>query len=328
MSRVQAHVTETLSRVIFQYIVTNFSNEEVRKGDLLFREVTEKDYGIDGVVELFYSGEPTGRFAWIQLKGTDSVIEKLKGSDEVSCSGVSKSNLCYCRQNNVPVMLVYVSNVDRNFYYIDLQSIFSESRYTDEEIPDSVTVRIPIENNSSDLSLLVQMINDYYDNREMYDEWEVGKSKFEDEMEDLFEPKTSESVGLYDRVADGMHKQVNSSGEVLKNGYWKNDRLEKGTEYDWLIFVTEGSLIFKPDCPDDPYDATEDFTYEKFEQYGQSVLCRFLMSRTYLEYENIEKFYVVDMEVDGDMEQMVNIRTLREFLENRNPELLDEICTE
>ena len=124
MSRTDSHVTETESRQLFESALTQFSNDSIQRGDLLFRKIDERDYGIDGQVELFNHGEPTGRFAMIQLKGTEKVIEKLKTVDAVSCSGISKSNLSYCRQNNVPVILVYCSTADGKFYYIDLQSVY------------------------------------------------------------------------------------------------------------------------------------------------------------------------------------------------------------
>lgn len=89
--------------------------------------------------------------------------------------------------------------------------------------------------------------------------------------------------------------------------------------------MTTGQLISKPDCPDDPYDASDDFSYGKMEQYGFDALSPFSFSRVYIEHEGLDKYYVVDMEVDGDIEQMVNIRTLEQFLLSKNPRVLADI---
>lgn len=164
MPRTKSHGTETESRLIFESAITRYADVDVQQGDLLFRAITERDYGIDGQVELFSHGEPTGRIAMIQLKGTKHSIEQLKTEDAVSCSRISKSNLCYCRQKNVPVMLVYCSTEDNEFYYIDLQSVYKEKidKLGDRQ---TCTVRIPVGNNSENLEHFVHIVNNYYEMR-------------------------------------------------------------------------------------------------------------------------------------------------------------------
>ena len=76
---------------------------------------------------------------------------------------------------------------------------------------------------------------------------------------------------------------------------------------------------------DDSYDSTPDFRYEKYEQYGQKPLMRFSWSMSMLEHEPMEWFYVVDKEVDGEYEQMVNIHPLKQFLLEKNPDLFNRI---
>lgn len=44
------------------------------KGDYIFRELSERDYGIDALIECFDGGVPTGKIAFLQIKGMDSVI--------------------------------------------------------------------------------------------------------------------------------------------------------------------------------------------------------------------------------------------------------------
>ena len=292
MSRINQHRTETISRALFSKITAEYSNNGVT---LLFRELSEQDYGVDGLLEIFENNKPTGKCAYIQLKSTEKTIEKLVNSDEVSCPGISKTNLYYCHQNNIPLILVYISIVDETFYFIDIGKL-------DLKTKDKITVRIPVSNHG--LELMVFTINSYYG----------------------YEPLcTDKIVGLYDRVSDGEHCRVNGFNEVVKEGIWINNALEKGIEYNWLIKVIRGALIYKPGCPEDPYDATEDFDYEKYEQYGQNPWFRFSWSLPMLEHEPMEWFYVVDMEVDGNYEQMVHIRPLRQFLIENNPRLLREI---
>lgn len=325
MPRIPTHITETKSRQIFERAITNYQCEDIdlAYGDVLFRQETERDYGVDGCVELLRYGEPTGRRAYIQLKGTEKVIERLKRSEEVSCAGISRSNLLYCRQNNIPVMLVYVSTADGKFYYLDLQSVYQEKL---EEIEDgkTVTVRIPVRNNSEDLKRFFEIINHYYSDKDapgLIPNRPVKEvNPDEDEqivtMDDTY-------IAIYPELpCDGEHDQINSMGFPVAPGLWKNGRLEKGMEYDWMIHVTSGYLIYKPDCPEDPYDASEGFVYEKLEQYAWEAVSPFSLSIPHVEHYGINQFYVVDLEVDGDMEQITNIRTLSQFLQERNPQLL------
>ena len=323
MRRTNTHVIETESRQIFASALTKFTNKDVRKGDLLFREISERDYGIDGEVELFNHGEATGRFAKIQLKSTEKIIQKLKTVDAVSCSGISKSNLSYCRQRNVPVMLVYCSTIDEKFYFIDLQSVYKDKI---PEIGDnsSGTVRIPIENNSDDLGRFVNIINGYYEGNERE---RIVNERVIDEPTN-WDP--FKAVSTYDFVhhhtpTDGEHRELSKNGEVISEGLWKDGILIDGTEYDWLIKVTAGRLIFKPDCPEDPYVITEDFKYEKKEPYGFDIFSPFSWSEPEIAYEGLNSYYIVDMEVTENTEQIVNIRTLEEFLKNKNPERLKHL---
>ena len=324
MARTSTHVTETISRQIFASVITSFSSPSHPRGDLLFREISERDYGIDGQVELFDHGEPTGRIAMIQLKGTEKEIPKLKSEDVVSCHGISKSNLSYCRQKNVPVILVYCSNLEEKFYYIDLQSVFQERI---KAIADSFsgTVRIPIDNNSDNLKRLLEIINSYYeqDNSGIVSERRTIEKPGMEEDEFV----SSYEFELGDRPADGEHKEIGANEETIAVGLWKDEKLLSGTEYNFLIQVKKGRLIKKGD-PDDPYDATEDFEYDRLEQYGWYAFDVFCMARNYIIEDGFNGYYVVDFDVTEDKEQMRNIRPLREFLIEKEPEWLAELETE
>ena len=324
MARTSTHITETISRQIFASAITSFSSPSHQRGDLLFREISERDYGIDGQVELFDHGEPTGRIAMIQLKGTEKEIPKLKSEDAISCHGISKSNLSYCRQKNVPVILVYCSNLEEKFYYIDLQSVFQERI---EAIADSFsgTVRIPIDNNSDDLKRLLEIINSYYerDNCGIVSERRTMEKPGLEENELV----TSYEFELGDRPANGEHREIGANEEVIAVGLWKDEKLVSGTEYNFLIQVKRGKLI-KKDDPADPYDATDDFEYDRLEQYGWYAFDVFCMARNYIIADGFDSYYVVDFDVTEDEEQMKNIRPLREFLEEKEPEWLSELETE
>lgn len=133
----------------------------------------------------------------------------------------------------------------------------------------------------------------------------------------------------YQIPTDGKHRKVNSEGTPIAEGEWKDGKLMEGTEFDQLILVTKGKLIYKPDCPEDPYDSSEDFEYEKYDQYGWHLhYFPFLYSRSVIEANELDRFYVVDFVVDETTEQMVNIRTLEEFLTENNPKFLEELREE
>lgn len=114
--RVPPHVVETRARDYIRNQIDNF----YKNGDALFRELTERDYGIDAVIELFDNGNPTGKFALLQIKSTEKTIKPLKTCNCVSCK-ISVSNAQYALQNNIPVMLIYVTlSKPKGFYFISI----------------------------------------------------------------------------------------------------------------------------------------------------------------------------------------------------------------
>ncbi len=137
MSRISSHRIETRSRDIFQKSVNNNDNA-------LFRTLSERDYGIDGIVELFDNDKPTGQIAYIQIKGTQLPITPLANSPEVSCKGISESNFTYAYQHNIPVILVFIS-IERPeaIYYMEMQEAVDKFK---DGIKKTNTVRIPQEN--------------------------------------------------------------------------------------------------------------------------------------------------------------------------------------
>ena len=148
----------------------------------------------------------------------------------------------------------------------------------------------------------------------------------EAEDEDLDEPVTAYEFTRPRFPADGPHKEIGWQGVPVAEGEYKDQKLVKGIEFDVLIHVKNGSLIFKPDCPQDPYDSTDDFEYERMESYGWGLYFRpFNASENYIIMDGIEQYYVADMKVEEKTEQMINIRTLEDFLNQHDPEYLQEL---
>lgn len=137
----------------------------------LFREMTGRDYGIDGLVEVFDEGAVTGKFALVQCKGQEKIIKPLKTEPKyISCKGISSSNAEYALQNNSVVLLCFASSTDNTkFYFANLKEALTDDmkeKLTREKDPQkTISVRIPIENNSIDnMPKFWQIINSFYKN--------------------------------------------------------------------------------------------------------------------------------------------------------------------
>ncbi len=155
------------------------------------------------------------------------------------------------------------------------------------------------------------------------DEYNLGDSDSTDDYDTKVEDYEFQN---YQMPTDGQHRKINKEGDRIAEGEWKNGTLVEGTEFDYLILVTSGDLIFKPDCPGNPYDASDDFDYVKYDQYGWHLHnSPFLYSREAIVHHGLDKFYVVDFKVTEESEQMYNIRTLEEFLKDKSPVFLKEL---
>lgn len=159
MSRISSHVIETKTRDYIRSVIDNY----YENGDALFRELSERDYGIDGLIELFCEGEPTGHIALVQIKGTSNTIQPLKNKNVVSCS-ISSSNAKYARQNNIPILLLYATiTKPYGFYYIDVNDAVNNMDNSKITEQGSITIHIPIENNAlEDLEPLFEKIRNFY----------------------------------------------------------------------------------------------------------------------------------------------------------------------
>ena len=121
--------------------------------DTIFRTLSDTDYGIDGIIEFFQNENPTGKICYVQIKTTSKKIEKLKTKNGVSCPGISESNTYYCKQNIIPVILIYNSLEDKgSFYYLRLNSnIFPNS-----------TIYISSDNYSRNILPIIDIIEKHY----------------------------------------------------------------------------------------------------------------------------------------------------------------------
>lgn len=161
MARIPTHVIETKSKDYIRNVIDSY----YENGDALFREISERDYGIDALIELFDHGSPTGRLCLIQLKGTQNTIVPLKDGINISCS-ISSSNAQYAQQNFIPVVLFYVSvKKPEYFYFTNLNEALENVNANVITQQSSVTVHIPVTNNRDNLDLLFRFISNFYDER-------------------------------------------------------------------------------------------------------------------------------------------------------------------
>ena len=129
------------------------------------RELTERDYGIDLMIELFARvGEnkhqheyfdSTGHICYLQIKGTDK--ELVVNADNLISYNIAKKSLYYVEKFSTPFILTRVCTMKGKeaIYFIWLQRYISD--VLDNERPDwrsdendSLTVFIPVHNNFID----------------------------------------------------------------------------------------------------------------------------------------------------------------------------------
>jgi hypothetical protein len=128
------------------------------------RELTERDYGIDLMVEIFVPGlkdangkdafASTGSVFHIQIKGTEEALKPVRAGTINYC--VDKKSLSYVEKFSIPFFLFRVSVSDpQEIYFLWIQRYIKdvmdrESSMWREDEEDSTTVRIPPENKLPD----------------------------------------------------------------------------------------------------------------------------------------------------------------------------------
>lgn len=157
-SRVPSHIIEEQAKDRIRSIIN-------ADGNAIFRELTGRDYGVDAIIELFDDGIPTGKIAFVQIKGTSFPISPLlRTPNFVSCRNISISNLNYSFQNNIPVILLYTSlKGEKGFYYTVLNNN-KDNDINSKLNQDTITIKIPINNFIfDDINQLFNIINSFYE---------------------------------------------------------------------------------------------------------------------------------------------------------------------
>lgn len=124
------------------------------------RELTERDYGIDLMVEIFAPGlkdakgkdafDATGSIFHIQIKGTEESLKPVQAGTINYC--IDKKSLSYVEKFSTPFLLFRVSITDpQTIYFLWIQRYIKD--VMDRETPtwredkgDSITVCIPLKN--------------------------------------------------------------------------------------------------------------------------------------------------------------------------------------
>lgn len=157
--------------------------------------------------------------------------------------------------------------------------------------------------------------------------------KDEDAIQDylLGEYEKDENGWYFKKVPDGEHIRRSFFQELkLEEGIFKNNKLLDGVSYNWIV------KFWKTDADENEHENTpaptikeltddnqhEDIQWSIELQYGGDVDNHIL--ETYLEHENLDKYYVADKTVysNGKKIKLYNIRTIESFLAEHAPKVL------
>lgn len=127
--RSEQHITETDSITILRNILPH---------GWIFRELSEEDYGIDGIIEICDEGEVQGKVFAIQLKGHKYLSES---TDTVNCYNIKPSTMNYWNNYPIPVIFLHISIENHKVYYSDIKM---EIRKNYEEFEKGTFTKISI----------------------------------------------------------------------------------------------------------------------------------------------------------------------------------------
>lgn len=141
MARTREHVIETESRRIVAALLP--------ADRFLERDQTERDYGIDLVVECFDAGEPSGLYLLLQVKGTDG-----QGPNDDSASipfDIAVKRLLRAERFLTPCLLVWcpVNLKPRRFWYVWIQEyvrVVLDVDHPGWRDQETVRIHIPADN--------------------------------------------------------------------------------------------------------------------------------------------------------------------------------------
>lgn len=110
------HISETSSYKKFQNAIPD---------TWVIREPTERDYGIDAVLELTQNhNQVSGKMASIQLKSTKEITFNKSGY--YKHSGINKTTTNYWLNSNLPSFLFFTNQINTNIYYLSIQQYVRE----------------------------------------------------------------------------------------------------------------------------------------------------------------------------------------------------------
>jgi hypothetical protein len=95
--------------------------------EYIFRSLGERDYGIDGLIELVFGEQVSGLFLSAQLKSSENVHWTKGGDVRIS---IPKTTCNYWMQNNIPVLLFLADLSTQKVYYGDVKAQLRQ-RYTE-----------------------------------------------------------------------------------------------------------------------------------------------------------------------------------------------------
>lgn len=129
---------------------------------------------------------------------------------------------------------------------------------------------------------------------------------------------------IQDGRCDGDGKLYSIHGDLISEGTWKDNNLDLGKEYDWVVVLNEAHLKYNEGEKD--YDSVDDrrFDYELLEPYGAELL-PLDFSDTTIEHTRLDRLIVADRELlPDDMEQLFHIRKFVDFMRDKDPKRLDD----
>lgn len=119
------HVLETMSYKVFQNAIPDY---------WIVREITERDYGFDGMLELTTnSDEVHGKFIAIQLKASQKL--NFNNDDIYRHYGIEKRTTNYWLHSNLPTFLFFTDEETKKLFFISVKQYVREnySEYISKE---------------------------------------------------------------------------------------------------------------------------------------------------------------------------------------------------
>lgn len=130
--RDKKHITETDSYKIL--------NSALPK-EWILRELTERDYGIDGIIEICDDGKMKGKIFAIQLKGNEYLSSTV---ENVKYYNVKAGTMNYWYNYPIPVLFFHADTTDERIYYTNIKQdirdnfeAFTLGKYTTIKIPQT-----------------------------------------------------------------------------------------------------------------------------------------------------------------------------------------------